>query len=117
MNPNTALVITSIFQPNDIMVEFAAKSKIHGIQFIVAGDTKSPDNFQLDGCDYYSVAMQENLPFAYARLCPKAHYARKNMGYLVAASNGAQIIIESDDDNMPKETFWLPKNIQYLKCK
>jgi hypothetical protein len=37
---------------------------------------------------------------------PVKHYARKNLGYLIAISQGAEIIIETDDDNLPFDSFW-----------
>lgn len=37
---------------------------------------------------------------------PTKHYARKNLGYLIAAQRGAEVIIETDDDNFPMGPFW-----------
>ena len=106
MDKNTAIIITSISAPNAVMKSFAEGSKQHGAEFIVIGDTKTPADFQLDGCNYYSVEQQRALPFAFAKACPERHYSRKNIGYLIAAKNGAEQIIESDDDNYPRENFW-----------
>ena len=39
-------------------------------------------------------------------MCPTRHYTRKNLGYLVAAEQGALNIIETDDDNLPFDSFW-----------
>jgi len=39
-------------------------------------------------------------------LCPIRHYARKNIGYLLAIRNGASTILETDDDNIPYRQFW-----------
>ncbi len=44
--------------------------------------------------------------FLLAKTLPVKHYARKNLGYLIAISKGAKIIIETDDDNLPLEGFW-----------
>ena len=49
---------------------------------------------------------QKKLGFSYAKACPEGHYARKNIGYLLALSGGAELIIETDDDNFPKPSFW-----------
>ena len=106
MDKNTAIIITSISAPNAVMKSFAEGSQQHGAEFIVIGDTKTPADFQLDGCNYYSVEQQRALPFAFAKACPERHYSRKNIGYLIAAKNGAEQIIESDDDNYPRENFW-----------
>ena len=42
----------------------------------------------------------------FAKLCPFGHYARKNIGYLAAVAGGAEIIVETDDDNLPMSGFW-----------
>jgi len=50
------------------------------------------------------------------RLCPTRSYARKNIAYLEAIARGAQIIVETDDDNFPRETFWLPR-VSHPACR
>src|SRR5918993_1003015 len=52
---------------------------------------------------------KKNLDFKYAGLCPERHYTRKNIGYLLAIQNGSEIIIETDDDNIPTSEFWLQR--------
>jgi hypothetical protein len=88
------------------MHEFAAESKRYGVNFVVIGDSKTPPDFALSGCDYYSVDRQLKTDFQYAHAAPLRHYARKNIGYLVAMANGSEIIVESDDDNYPLAGFW-----------
>ena len=102
----TALVITSIFKPNAAMESFAAGCRQQGIRFIVVGDVQTPADFQVDGCEYFSVERQRATGLDFARACPERHYARKNIGYLLAMQSGAQRILESDDDNLPRESFW-----------
>jgi hypothetical protein len=102
----TSLVITTISAPTPAMREFAAESQQHGMDFIVMGDSASPRDFVLSGCDYYSVDRQLETGFRYADEAPLRHYARKNIGYLVAMANGSDVIVESDDDNYPLPAFW-----------
>ncbi len=78
-----ALVITSIASPNEVLKAHALGAKANDIDFIVIGDTKSPDKFELDGCRFLSINDQEKLNFKLATLLPKCHYARKNLGYLL----------------------------------
>ena len=40
------------------------------------------------------------------RLCPTRSSARKNSAYLEAIARGAEVIVEMDDDNFPRKTFW-----------
>ena len=104
---NTFLIITSIAnQEHPVLNQFAEEASINNISFIVIGDTKSPKEFILEGCDFFSIERQQQLPFELANILPVKHYARKNLGYLYAISKGAEIIIETDDDNLPLEGFW-----------
>lgn len=104
---NTFLIITSIAnQEHPVLKQFAEETSNHGVTFIVIGDTKSPKEFNLNGCDFYSIERQQTLKFQLAKILPVKHYARKNLGYLIAISKGAETIIETDDDNLPLECFW-----------
>lgn len=105
-----SLVVTSIFQPNKSLRALAEGAMKNGWKFIIVGDVSSPKDFQLTGSDYYDVAHQKALGLKFARLCPERHYTRKNIGYLLAMSNGSSIIVETDDDNIPKDAFWLPRH-------
>jgi hypothetical protein len=103
----TFLVITSIAnQEHPVLNLYAKDSQKHNISFIVIGDSKSPNEFNITGCDFYSLERQISLNFALSKILPSKHYSRKNLGYLVAFSKGAEIIIETDDDNIPLNDFW-----------
>lgn len=104
---NTALVITSIAnESHPVLNQYAIESAQHEVPFIVVGDTKSPNSFNLKGCDFYSLQRQQTLGFELAKTLPAKHYSRKNIGYLVAMKNGAEVIVETDDDNLPMGGFW-----------
>ncbi len=102
------VVVTSISPPNNVLSSLAAGAAENGASFVVVGDVSSPGDFELAGCDFYSLARQQSLPFDYARKCPQRHYARKNIGYLAAIEGGADIIRDTDDDNLPLSGFWKP---------
>ena len=106
----TALVITSIAAPNAVLRSFAEGCLSRDIEFILIGDKPSPADFQLAGCDFWGLERQRTMPFALAQLLPERHYGRKNLGYLQAIGNGAEVILESDDDNFPREAFWLDRS-------
>jgi len=101
---NPALIITSVASPNAIMKTMAQRCVKESMDFIVIGDAASPSEFNLEGCRYYSLSEQKKLGFRLAGLLPEKHYARKNIGYLLAKDSA--LIIETDDDNMPREAFW-----------
>jgi hypothetical protein len=107
MQDKIYVIVTSIAgSDNKILQQLAqgcSESKYH---FLVIGDQASPTEFQIDGCDFYSLKRQKQTGLKFAQLCPTRHYARKNIGYLLAIRNGASIIIETDDDNIPYQQFW-----------
>jgi hypothetical protein len=106
MTESVALVVTSISGPNRVLSALAEGSRERGRQFVVIGDEASPADFRLEGCDFYGLDAQYETGFRSARLCPTRHYARKNLGYLLAIRAGANVIVETDDDNIPREEFW-----------
>lgn len=101
-----ALVVTSINEPNKVLQALGEGAKINNWNFLIVGDQKSPANFSCPGATYYPLAAQLETELAYTRNCPVGHYARKNIGYLFAIQQGANIIVETDDDNIPRENFW-----------
>src|SRR5262245_24373946 len=102
----TALVVTSIAEPNEVLHSLAAGARQHEWEFWVIGDVVSPQDFSIEGCRFMTVQEQEETGLRTARISPKRHYARKNIGYLLAIRWGAEIIVETDDDNFPREGFW-----------
>jgi len=105
-------VVTSISGPNPVLKSLAEGALASGARFIMVGDSKTPKDFALAGCDYYSLERQRALPSAFAQLCHERSYTRKNIGYLEAIAGGAQFIVETDDDNFPRAEFWLERNRQ-----
>ncbi len=106
MQPHTAIIITSISAPNQAMTLFAEGAKSRGMDFFVIGDVRSPAEFALEGSRFFSLAEQHKIGFTFVALCPERHYARKNIGYLLAIQAGAEIILDTDDDNLPYSSFW-----------
>ena len=101
-----ALVITSIAKlPNEALQRYASLLP-DDFSFILIGDTKSPPHFKLKGCRFYNIKAQQALPYTLAQALPTAHYARKNIGYLLAIQEGAEVIYETDDDNIPYQNFF-----------
>lgn len=105
MNEKIALVVTSIASPNSVLQKLSQCSQDNHWSFLLIGDVASPPNFHLEGCNFYNLSDQLALNFRFAQNCPQRHYARKNIGYLLALQEGAEIIIETDDDNIPSQGF------------
>ena len=108
---DTFLIITSIApSTNKALQTFASECLQNNIHFIVIGDSKSPAGFSLINCEFYSLEQQKRLPFRLAESLPECKYSRKNLGYLLAMKKGANVIIETDDDNFPTSEFWEDRN-------
>ena len=102
MSPLNTIVITTINPPTEAIRKIAASCE--DWTFLVVGDKKTPTEWQYPGVRFLSAS--EQLTFGgFAAECPFNHYARKNVGYLWAAARGAEIIAETDDDNIPYDTF------------
>lgn len=101
MNNKVFSVITTIQTPGKAVLEFDRVLKREGIVLVVVGDRKGPAFFDLEDTLFLSLPDQLKSGFALARLLPENHYARKNIGYLHAVSQGASSIYETDDDNAP----------------
>ncbi len=107
------IVITSIFNPTEAVLAF---SKLDNYQLIVVGDKKTPEDWHCNNVDYISVKQQQNSDFELAKVLPYNHYCRKMLGYLKAIKNGAVYIVDTDDDNIPKDKWNFPEFEQKYDC-
>ena len=105
-----SVVVTSISAPNAELREVASQCKARGFSFYVIGDVPSPENFSIEGCEFYSLQRQRETGFKIAQIMPTRHYSRKNIGYLLALRSRPTFLLETDDDNMPLANFWDPRN-------
>jgi hypothetical protein len=94
------LVITTIASPTAAIIR--CRTLLEGWPIVVVGDRKTPTPWQVDGIDYIPFDVSIS-PLAAA--IPANSYSRKNLGYLQAIRSGAPVILETDDDNSPYETF------------
>lgn len=110
---NKFIVITSIFEPTEAVIKF---SRQDDYDLIVIGDKKSPPRWQCDSVIYLSVEQQEFLGFELIRHLPFNHYCRKMIGYLYAISINAEIIVDTDDDNIPLHHWHFPEFSGKFNC-
>lgn len=101
-----SIIITSIFDPTEAIKAFARLKDYH---LIVIGDKKSPKNWSYENVTYLSIDDQNKLNFQILKFLPYDHYSRKMIGYLLAIKNNADFIIDTDDDNIPKENWSFPQ--------
>ena len=97
-----SLLVTTI---NQLSHEFLALWKQLGLDYIIViGDKKTPNQQLEEQHMFCDVAAQSNLGFAICDQLPFNHYARKNIGYLLALKNGDEFVFETDDDNFIDES-------------
>jgi hypothetical protein len=107
------IVITSVFNPTEAVIAF---SQLSDYKVIVVGDKKTPADWFCKNVDYISVVQQEKLFIELSKVLPYNHYSRKMLGYLKAVQSGAEFIIDTDDDNIPKSNWDFPCFDQEYDC-
>jgi hypothetical protein len=101
-----AIVITTINHETQGVEEFSKKDDW---DLLVVGDEKSKNIETTDRLKFLSVNNQKQLGYQFVEKCPYNHYGRKNIGYLYAAQNGAKVIYDTDDDNIPYPEWFAPE--------
>lgn len=99
------IILTSINHPTKAVQKF---SELRDCQLIVVGDKKTPNDWGYENVVFLSVDDQKKLGFDLAEELRFNHYSRKNIGYLYAIQYGAEVIIDTDDDNIPKDNWDIP---------
>lgn len=107
VSKNVSIVITTINPPTEQIHKWHKLSQSLGYNLIIIGDQKTPDWGSEFKDSFYSFDRQNSLPFKYIKSSvPANHYARKNVGYLMAIDMfNADIIYETDDDNEPMDNW------------
>ncbi len=100
-----SIVITSIFPPTEAVFSF---SKLEDHHLIVIGDRKTPLDWHCDNVNFISLDVQESMDYDIIKTLPYNHYCRKMVGYLKAIEKGAEYIVDTDDDNIPKPGWSFP---------
>ena len=111
----TSLIITTIGSLNKALREFGILCAKNDVEFIVIGDKKTKpelsdlftqyqNEHRFKG-GYYTADQQEQMKLKIVSVLPFNHYTRKNIGYLLAIKNNAEVIFETDDDNYPQGNY------------
>jgi hypothetical protein len=108
------IVITTINGLTEAIKKYTS-SKFSDWQVIVVGDNKTPYIKSFGNLTFLSVQDQEKLGYHVIKNIPYNQYCRKNIGYLYAMKNDAEIIYETDDDNHPYNDWKVPNdfNVTY----
>lgn len=101
------IIMTSINAPTEAVRKFGALSDW---QLVVVGDKKTPSDWACEGVKFLSADEQASLGYSILEHLPWNHYGRKMIGYLYAIQQGAEIIVDTDDDNIPFDSWTWPTN-------
>ncbi len=100
-------VITTIQAPTESVHTLLRRLESAQSSLIVIGDRKGPTEYTLRGVQFFSLEDQLGSSFRLASALPTGHYARKNLGYLIAIQQRPACIYETDDDNAPNDSWRL----------
>lgn len=103
------IIITTINPITNGINKFKAFKDWH---LVIVGDKKSHAIESDENLTFLSIKDQQSLGYKLVDVCPYNHYTRKNIGYLYAIQHGADVIYDTDDDNLPYDTW----NFQDFNC-
>lgn len=113
--PPIVFVVTTINAPTP-GIQTIAKRLPQGCRFIVIGDRKTHAPWSEPGVEFYSIDDQSEIDLRCSTVIPENSYSRKMLGYLLAANLNCTWIRETDDDNLPYETFFdLPPDVAHVR--
>ena len=95
------IIITSINPITEAVKKFA---EINGWHVLIIGDNKSI-RYNGSNLTFLDLNDQKNLNLSSFNTTPINHYSRKNLGYLYAIKNNADLIYDTDDDTFPYENW------------
>jgi hypothetical protein len=97
------IVLTTIQSPTEATIKFSQKK---GWELIVVGDTKTPhEEYKKINCIYLHPDEQESLFKKVSDSIGWNSVQRRNIGFLFAYKNNADIVATVDDDNIPYENW------------
>jgi len=100
---NIPIAVTTINHPSKALIKF---SKLKNFSLFVAGDRKTPVNWSLKNCIYFSIDDQHKKYPKLSKLVQENTYCRKMFSYLeIIKIFNPEFLYESDDDNIPNSFF------------
>lgn len=99
------IVVTTINMPTTAIDKISELCETSDWNAVVVGDLKTPTDWKKENIHYLSPLTQKQRYGELAEILPWNHYSRKNLGYLFAIEAGAEVILETDDDNIPYAEF------------
>jgi hypothetical protein len=100
------IVTTTINTPTLATLKFVEIAKRDGWTFVVAGDTKTPhEEYQKLDLVYLHPDKQDELYPELSKIIGWKTIQRRNVAFVYAYQNGAEVIATVDDDNIPYDNW------------
>jgi hypothetical protein len=96
------IVVTTVNPKTEAISKYEEMDDWHTV---VVGDEKTPWIESSDNLTYLPIEDQIKLGYKFVNVCPYNDYIRKNIGYLYAMRQGADVIYDTDDDNIPYDDW------------
>ncbi len=98
------IILTTIDPPNEAVKKF---SEVKGYTFVVVGDQKTPhDDYKSINCIYLHPDEQQSLYPKLSKIIGWNTIQRRNIGFVYAWQNGADVIATVDSDNFISRDDW-----------
>ena len=100
------IVTTTINHPTTATLKFVEIAKRDGWEFVVVGDLKTPhDEYEKLELIYLHPDKQSELYPELSEIIGWRTIQRRNIGFVYAYQNGADILATVDDDNIPYDDW------------
>jgi hypothetical protein len=100
------IVTTTINKPTIATLRFIEIAKRDNWDFVVVGDTKTPhEEYKKLDCIYLHPDKQIELYPELSKIIGWKTIQRRNIGFIYAYQNGADIVATVDDDNIPYDNW------------
>jgi len=100
------IVTTTINKPTEATIKFIEIANRDGWQFIVVGDTKTPhEEYEKLDCIYLHPDKQSKMYPELSKAIGWKTIQRRNIGFVYAYNQGAEIVATVDDDNIPYDNW------------
>lgn len=111
---NNYIIITTINNYTEAVIKF---SENRNWNLVIVSDKKTPVLKNKKGIKLLDIKWQHKNIYSFIDICPYNHYSRKNIGYIYAITNGAENILDTDDDNIPYSNWERLFDLSGKKCE
>ena len=105
------IITTTINEPTEATIKFCEIADKKDFKFVIIGDTKTPHQSYQNLVDkyknvvYLTPEQQDELYPDLSKVIGWKTIQRRNIGFVYAYQNGAEIVATVDDDNIPYESW------------